>query len=473
MLGRLAARGSTAKALLRCPKSVPPLLTSSAAVRFFGTGGGDASSPPERLALEMIQYALGLARSQKSGDSYSHAMLVLEQGMSNLREGGGGAVEGTSSSDNAMGMILLAMSTLLYERGQLQDANEKLEMVHQLGRASIDLIVAACEGRVGLNLETGQDANSLLLADNCSHLLRASEEGGVPVSEVTKFRAKSIKGLVDLINGDCMSVESTYGGSKECGMGRTENQLGEISHCIGNFSLSKELYEKALLTLETKKTSSTSYLASTNMVPEEVTIGAACALGQLLSHSGNFAEAEEQLTKALVKAEEHFGSTHPKVGVILTCIAIMYKRKAQVEASSSILIQEGLYRKATDLLKAPDLNEKVVALLDRRDIIALARVEHSASACADTAFPSPAASSNLFPSTPISHACDLSAYPSLHSEDPWSLSTIRKFISWGLPHFGTIPFWCKPPPSSVAVRTQPKSYSVHQYLRCSFLSLNL
>ncbi|XP_042384191.1 uncharacterized protein LOC121976192 isoform X1 [Zingiber officinale] len=380
MLGRLAARGSTAKALLRCPKSVPPLLTASAAVRFFSTGGGDASSPPERLALEMTQYALGLARSQKSGDSYSHAMLVLEQGMSNLREGGGGAVEGTSSSDNAMGMILLALSTLLYERGQLQDANEKLEMVHQLGRASIDLIVAACEGRVGLNLETGQDANSLLLADNCSHLLRASEEGGVPVSEVTKFRAKSIKGLVDLINGDCMSVESVYGGSKECGMGRTENQLGtsllsqgEISHCIGNFSLSKELYEKALLTLETKKTSSMSYLASTNMVPEEVTIGAACALGQLLSHSGNFAEAEEQLTKALVKAEEHFGSTHPKVGVILTCIAIMYKRKAQVEASSSIIIQEGLYRKATDLLKAPDLNEKVVALLDRRDIIALAR----------------------------------------------------------------------------------------------------
>ncbi|XP_074582019.1 LOW QUALITY PROTEIN: uncharacterized protein LOC141838441 [Curcuma longa] len=379
MLGRLAsARGAATEALLRCPKSLPPLLTASAAVRFFGTGDGDASSAQERLALDMIQYAFGLARSQKSGDSYSHAMLVLEQGMSNLRGGGGGgAVEGTSSSDNAMGMILLAMSTLLYERRELQDANEKLEAVHQLGRASIDLIVAACEGRVGLNLETGQDANSLLLADDCSHLLRASEEGGVPVSEVTKFRAKSIKGLVDLINGD---LESAYGGSKECGMGRTENQLGtsllsqgEISHCIGNFSLSKELYEKALLTSETKNTSSMSYPASTNMVPEEVTIGAACALGQLLSHSGKFAEAEEQLTKALVKAEEHFGSTHPKVGVILTCIAIMYKRKAQAEASSSILIQEGLYRKATDLLKAPDLNDKVVALLDRSDIIALAR----------------------------------------------------------------------------------------------------
>lgn len=152
MLCRLAARGAATKALLHFPKLVPPFLAASAAVRFFGTGGGDASSPPERLALEMIQYALGLARSQKSGpwfffscrplcissswlddpcvcfsfpahhspgDSYSHAMLVLEQGMYNLREGGGGAVEGSSSSDNAMGMILLAMSTLLYERSFL------------------------------------------------------------------------------------------------------------------------------------------------------------------------------------------------------------------------------------------------------------------------------------------------------------------------------------------------------------------
>lgn len=61
---------------------------------------------------------------------------------------------------------------------------------------------------------------------------------------------------------------------------------GEFSHCTGNFSFAKELYEKALLTSEARETSSITYLAAANMVPEEVIIGATCALGQLLSHSG-------------------------------------------------------------------------------------------------------------------------------------------------------------------------------------------
>lgn len=53
-----------------------------------------------------------------AGDSYAHAMLVLEQGLSNLRGvvGAGGAVDGAGSSDNAMVMLMLAMSTLHYER---------------------------------------------------------------------------------------------------------------------------------------------------------------------------------------------------------------------------------------------------------------------------------------------------------------------------------------------------------------------
>ncbi|CAL9197042.1 unnamed protein product [Musa hybrid cultivar] len=375
MLGRLVARRTATKALLQCPKTIP--LPVSAA-RCFGTGGGDASSSQERLALDMIRYALGHARSQKSGDSYAHAMLVLEQGLSNLRGvvGAGGAVDGAGSSDNAMVMLMLAMSTLHYERGELRDAAEKLEMVGQLGRASLDLrAVAAWESRVGLNLETSEDVTSKLVEDDCSRLLRTSTESGLPVSEVTKLRAKYIKGLVDLVNGDVKSAELSFGGSKDCGLEEGNGLLsrGEFSHCTGNFSFAKELYEKALLTSEARETSSITYLAAANMVPEEVIIGATCALGQLLSHSGKFEEAEELLTKALVKAEEHFGSTHPKVGVVLTCIAIMYKHKAQMEASSSILIQEGLYRKATDLLKAPSLDGEVDVQVDGCDIVALAR----------------------------------------------------------------------------------------------------
>ncbi|RRT52785.1 hypothetical protein GW17_00049242 [Ensete ventricosum] len=114
MLGRFVARRTATKVLLQYPKTIP---LPVAAARCLGTGGVDASSH-ERLALEMIRYALSHARSQKSGDSYAHALLVLEQGLSNLRGvvGAGGAVDGAGSSDNAMGMLMLAMSTLHYER---------------------------------------------------------------------------------------------------------------------------------------------------------------------------------------------------------------------------------------------------------------------------------------------------------------------------------------------------------------------
>lgn len=39
----------------------------------------------------------------------------------------------------------------------------------------------------------------------------------------------------------------------------------------------------------------------------------------------------------------HSGSTHPKVGVVLMCIAKMFKEKARLEGSSSILVQEVCY----------------------------------------------------------------------------------------------------------------------------------
>lgn len=94
----------------------------------------------------------------------------------------------------------------------------------------------------------------------------------------------------------------------------------------------------------------------------------------------NFSDAEELLTKALTKTEEHFGlfisnsllnffflsvcvfcfssflfcfdllhsllmnqstgSHHPKVGVVLTCIGLMFRWKAMKERSSSLLVQE-------------------------------------------------------------------------------------------------------------------------------------
>lgn len=42
------------------------------------------------------------------GESYAQAMMILEQGLSNLKGG--------DDTEDAMGMFMLAMSTLSYER---------------------------------------------------------------------------------------------------------------------------------------------------------------------------------------------------------------------------------------------------------------------------------------------------------------------------------------------------------------------
>ncbi|XP_042943244.1 uncharacterized protein LOC122277347 isoform X1 [Carya illinoinensis] len=124
------------------------------------------------------------------------------------------------------------------------------------------------------------------------------------------------------------------------------------------------------------------------MSSAEVLLAATCALGQLEAHMGNFGDAEQILTRALSTAEDHFGSHHPKVGAVLTCMALMFRRKAMQERSSSLLIQEGLYRKAIELLKAPQLETDGCPFLvdreakvDRRDIVALARGGYAEALC--------------------------------------------------------------------------------------------
>ncbi|KAM3410874.1 hypothetical protein ACQJBY_002846 [Aegilops geniculata] len=137
------------------------------------------------------------------------------------------------------------------------------------------------------------------------------------------------------------------------------------------------MYEK-VLEAASREDISGNLLAAGNMAPEEVSLGATCSYGQLLSHSGKFDEAEDYLTRALQKAEEQFGSNHPKVGMVLTCVARMYKLKAKSEGSSSIMVQEGLYRKALEVLKAPAINsEDTRRQIDWRDIISLARGEYA------------------------------------------------------------------------------------------------
>ncbi|KAJ8636693.1 hypothetical protein MRB53_010960 [Persea americana] len=307
-------------------------------VRSFGTTNGSDSSNP--VALQMINYALGHARSQKSEESYAHALLVLEQGLANLRQA-------DSGNEDGVGMVLLAMSTLLSEREQSYDAIEKLLMVLKLDRSSLGMRVAAYEGVIGLILEEGKDVIASIHANRCLQLFPSRPENEGNAIEDLYIQANAIKGLVELVKGNIVSAELHF---RMCQF----NDLLEDKWYMGNVALSLG----------------------------KVSLGAICALGQLATHSGNFTDAEEILTKALTKAEEHFGSSHPNVGVVLICIAIMFGHKAKMEQSSSILIQEGLYRRAIDLLKAPSLDLGVVHMpAARRDMWALARGGYAEVLC--------------------------------------------------------------------------------------------
>ncbi|KAI4354538.1 hypothetical protein L6164_003390 [Bauhinia variegata] len=281
--------------------------------RLFHSGlEGSVANP---VAIQMINYALSHARSQKSAESYSQGLLVLEQCLSTRLSQGE-----DPANENAKGMVLLAMSTLLSERGDVDDAIDKLQSIRELTSSFLGLRVAAFEALVGLHLEMEKDDISSVLADKCLEQVEKQEAGsdGKGFGAIN-VRATAVKGLVELINGSIESAEAFFRGPHEeklCN-GSVALSYGEFLHAKQNFSLAKESH---------------------------LSLVALC------------------------------GSHHPKVGVILTCIALMFKRKAVQERSSSLLIQEGLYRRAIELLKAPPLEtEGAPTLIDRSDIVALAR----------------------------------------------------------------------------------------------------
>ncbi|XP_010670224.2 uncharacterized protein LOC104887309 [Beta vulgaris subsp. vulgaris] len=331
------------------------------------------------VSLQMINYALGLARSQKTEAAYAEALLVLEQGLTSQSQ------EGTEATENTKGVVLLAISSLLSERGNTDEAMRALLMIQDLSCSSVGVRVAAMEALIGLNLELGLDDTSSVLADKCLKLLEHEdmEIGDEYGRKVFSARSKAIKGLVELVHGDMESAKGFFEGCQtESCIGNASLSYGVFLHAKRDFNAAKELYQKVIAESSEKKDFSDPHdFGACNMSPEEVLLAAMCALGQLESHLGNFGDAEEIMTRALKKTEELFGTHHPKVGTVLTCIALMYRQKATAERSSSLLIQEGLYRKVIDLLKAPALEtddakadvEHVRENVDRRDIVALAR----------------------------------------------------------------------------------------------------
>uniref|UniRef100_A0A452Z9C1 MalT-like TPR region domain-containing protein n=1 Tax=Aegilops tauschii subsp. strangulata TaxID=200361 RepID=A0A452Z9C1_AEGTS len=130
-----AIRSALARAL-SAPKPRPPLARHYAAV---------GETQPERVAAEMVRYALGGAGHQSPSED---AMRILEQGASNLQGGGEGAAE-------AVSLLMLAMSTLLYRSGRREDAMEKLKATQQVA-PSAAFRVAAWEALMGIRMEASQ-----------------------------------------------------------------------------------------------------------------------------------------------------------------------------------------------------------------------------------------------------------------------------------------------------------------------------
>ncbi|WZZ23350.1 hypothetical protein YC2023_124737 [Brassica napus] len=331
---------------------------------------GEISVPnANHVAIQMVNYALSHARSQKSGESYAQGMLVLEQCL-------GTQPNDDQASQDSKATVLLAMSDLLYESGNSSEAIERLKQVMPLTLSSLSIRAVAVEALVGLLVQSGQDDVSLIVA---GEFLKMVKERGHENLQDVAATAKTIKGLADLVKGNIESAESLFGGleNNEMCKGNVALSYGEFLHATGNFEKAKEMYQKAIQGVAETKES----MCSCNMNLRAVSLAATFALGQLESHIGNFGDAEETLTSALTSAEEHYGHNHPKVGVILTGVALMYRNKAKRERSSSILIQEGLFRRALELMKAPPLDSEEIINMETQEVMALARGGKDASFC--------------------------------------------------------------------------------------------
>ncbi|KAG5095195.1 hypothetical protein GLYMA_18G185200v4 [Glycine max] len=377
---KLSSRFSSSSTALTANPLLPTRLSPipSSSFRPFTNGLELEANMVVPDAIKMINYALRHWRTDRSLGAYRMGLSVLKICITNeLTEGK------EPKRENSKGMAMLAMSTLLFERGEYAEAIEKLEGVQELTNSYLGVRVAALETQAGLHLLMRQDDLAAVVADKCMKMVENQEK---PLEYEERFvdyeaqfvRAKALKGLIELVNGNADSAEDFFDKSlreKYCD-GTAGLSYAEFLHKIGNYPMAKEVYRNVVQGAIEVKNAGRPYLGAGNMSVDELIVGSMFALGQLELLMGNYSNAECHLTQALSRAEEAYGdSKHPTVGVALTSIALLYRRKAIQEHSSSLLVQEGLYRKVIDILKVPTMeteSEDAAPLVDRSDIAALA-----------------------------------------------------------------------------------------------------
>ncbi|RYR15756.1 hypothetical protein Ahy_B04g072682 isoform D [Arachis hypogaea] len=270
------------------PVSLTPLAATS--FRSYGNGLELDKSMANPDAINMINYALNHARTDKSFGSYGLGLLVLKHCLTiELTEGK------DPKNENSKGIALLAMSTLEYERGEYDIALEKLQSIHELTNAYLGVRVAALEAEAGLYLELGQDDKASAIADKCVEVVEKQKTDDDDEDfKALILRAKALKGLIELVKG---SIES----------GTAALSYGEFLYLKQNYSMAKEVYTSVLKGASDIKKFGNPYLGACNMNLEGLMMGALCSLGQLETYQGNYGNAEKALTQALTLAEETYG----------------------------------------------------------------------------------------------------------------------------------------------------------------------
>lgn len=304
----------------------------------------------EATAMDMIKYAKSLKSEEPS---YSEAVRILQQGLSFLSKAE------NPSSHMAFERLQLNLATIHANLSNFEAAIDCLKEVLNSNSAPLLTKGAALEALTALSLQMHQDKAAMDYAVDFGNLWEkeGARSVGAEHSRDIKYEVLALRRLAEMPNhSEPSDIQGPSPHDLENVSGASVLALAQFHHVQGNFAAAKDLYEKALISSRKELESGEFSLSAISMVPEAVHVGAMTGLGQLLTVTGSFEEAEQHLTEALKETEKKKGEKHPQVGVILACVGNLYEQRGAAQGSSEMLLTEGMYKSALDLMKAPPLD---------------------------------------------------------------------------------------------------------------------